>query len=225
MSLLTRTLCCSAVLLSAAVASATDAPKNSPLGQAGAAPSANTALANLEFSGVSSVGSKIMINLYDRQEKRGFWVEAGKTSGGVTVVSYDNAHDQVTVRVNGAEKTLPLRAPSAVVNGTAAVVPPPPAPAAAPIAPATAPAQPLSQARQEEEARMLVSDLLEIGMAQRRAYEEAQRRAANGQPAATATTPAAADANAAPGQPTGTAQPAAQPAAAPAATTSTPSGG
>ena len=46
---------------------------------------------------------------------------------------------------------------------------------------APAPGSPAEiQARQETEARMLVSDLLEIGMAQRRAYEEAQRKAASG---------------------------------------------
>ena len=53
-------------------------------------------------------------------------------------------------------------------------------------------AKPLTVARQEEEARMLVSDLLEIGMAQRKAYEHAQTRAAGGppdQPAAPATPP------------------------------------
>jgi hypothetical protein len=71
---------------------------------------------------------------------------------------------------------------------------PPPAPAVAaapagenasviaPTTPATPPAQPaapLSIARQEEEARMLVSDLLEIGIAQRKAYEEKQKQAAD----------------------------------------------
>ncbi len=40
--------------------------------------------------------------------------------------------------------------------------------------------KPLTVARQEEEARMLVSDLLEIGMAQRKAYEEAQKKASAG---------------------------------------------
>jgi hypothetical protein len=52
----------------------------------------------------------------------------------------------------------------------------------APTAPAATPAQPavpLTIARQEEEARMLVSDLLEIGMAQRKAYEEKQKKAAD----------------------------------------------
>ncbi len=64
----------------------------------------------------------------------------------------------------------------------------------APVAPATSaatpaqPAVPLTIARQEEEARMLVSDLLEIGMAQRKAYEEKQKRAAD--PNAAAETPA-----------------------------------
>jgi hypothetical protein len=53
------------------------------------------------------------------------------------------------------------------------------------VAPTTAaptpaqPAAPLSVARQEEEARMLVSDLLEIGMAQRKAYEDKQKQAAD----------------------------------------------
>lgn len=56
------------------------------------------------------------------------------------------------------------------------------APLAAPMQPAPTPAQPaapLSIARQEEEARMLVSDLLEIGMAQRKAYEEKQKQASD----------------------------------------------
>jgi hypothetical protein len=50
------------------------------------------------------------------------------------------------------------------------------------------PAAPLTVARQEEEARMLVSDLLEIGMAQRKAYEEKQKQAADPNAAATAPT-------------------------------------
>ena len=67
---------------------------------------------------------------------------------------------------------------------------------AAPTQPAPAPAQPavpLTIARQEEEARMLVSDLLEIGMAQRKAYEEKQKQATDPNAAVMqppATTPA-----------------------------------
>jgi hypothetical protein len=59
-----------------------------------------------------------------------------------------------------------------------------------PVPPSGSPAE--IQKKQETEARMLVSDLLEIGMAQRRAYEEAQRKAADGtaqnSPTASSTT-------------------------------------
>lgn len=89
-----------------------------------------------------------------------------------------------SVPLNGAPPVsapplpLPGQPQMAIAPGTppsAAPVPPAPAPAA--------PAQPLdAQAKQEQEARMLVSDLLEIGMAQRKAYEEAQRKAAEGTP-------------------------------------------
>jgi hypothetical protein len=184
MSFLSRLLCTTVIGFGVAHVSATDAPKDSPLGQAGTPAVAGHKLENLEFAGVTTVGKKTTITLYDKQQKTNFWIEAGKTTGDITVVKYDNDHDQVTIRSNGMEKTLPLRPPSAVVNGAVAAVPVPtpalsagaPTGAATPTSTTT-----LSQARQEEEARMLVSDLLEIGMAQRHAYEEAQRKAASGQ--------------------------------------------
>lgn len=172
----------------------------------------------LEFAGVSTVGKKTMITLYDKEQKRNHWIEVGSSAGGITVVKYDAEKDHVTIRRDGAEKVLPLRAARAVISGPAPALPPPTpagaAPTPLPTTPGTtggvttAPGQPLSptgttaataapapgtppppmsQARQEEEARMLVSDLLEIGMAQRKAYEEAQRKAAQekaGQPPA-----------------------------------------
>lgn len=242
MSLTTSRLLCAAALgLALAAARATDVPKDSPFAQAGSAATASSG-ESLEFAGVSTVGKKTMINLYDKEEKRTFWVEAGATSSGVTVVNYDMAKDQITVRRNGVEKVLPLRAARGVVNAPMTAVPTPaavavaPAPAAPPTAapaampmtglassPAplgnttppvtgTAPAAQgqLSQARQEEEARMLVSDLLEIGMAQRKAYEEAQRRAASGQTQQTPATGAQpATAAPQPAQPTSTSTPSA----------------
>ena len=47
------------------------------------------------------------------------------------------------------------------------------------------------QTHQETEARMLVSDLLEIGMVQRRAYEAAQSKAAREKASTPAEEPAA----------------------------------
>lgn len=188
MSFTTRLLCIATLGVGAIGAQAAEAAKD-PAPRP-TAPAVNNAaqLAGLEFAGVSMVGSKTMINLFDKQEKRSFWMEVGATSSGLTVVSYDSAHDQVLVRQGTAEKLLPLRAGSAVINGGAAILAPSPGAVAVPAPTST---QTLSQARQEEEARMLVSDLLEIGMVQRKAYEEAQRRAALGQSNPTPSTGAA----------------------------------
>lgn len=73
----------------------------------------------------------------------------------------------------------PITMPQAAATEVAATSGPAAAPAvAAPAPKSDGPPKPLTVARQEEEARMLVSDLLEIGMAQRKAYEEAQKKAA-----------------------------------------------
>lgn len=79
---------------------------------------------------------------------------------------------------------IPLAGGQAAQNAQAPVptyTAPAPLPTVPPPMPAPAPGTPQAQARAETEARMLVSDLLEIGMAQRKAYEEAQRKAAAGQ--------------------------------------------
>jgi hypothetical protein len=85
----------------------------------------------------------------------------------------------------------PVAAPPAMQNAPAASNPgsAPTNPTDSPAPVNAAPSSPAEvQQKQETEARMLVSDLLEIGMAQRRAYEEAQRKAAQGNaPAAPAT--------------------------------------
>lgn len=165
----------------------------------------------LEFAGVSQMGTKTHLIFHDKQAKKNRWIALGDTVEGISALRYDPRLEQAVVRVNGAEKTLPLRKgkgpvnspvalqPAAPANGFA-VAPTPPAaqvpqlmpaplpttdPAAQPVnvqppKPPPAPGTPEAQVRQETEARMLVSDLLEIGMAQRRAYEEAQRRAAEG---------------------------------------------
>lgn len=79
-------------------------------------------------------------------------------------------------------------APAASPNATA------PAEATPPATPPPPPPAPGSVAHQEQEARMLVSDLLEIGMAQRKAYEEAQKKATqSGGNSAVATPPPAAN--------------------------------
>jgi hypothetical protein len=79
----------------------------------------------------------------------------------------------VSAQIPVPNASMPAITPAANASGVS------PAASNAPAAPPT-PAE--IQTRQETEARMLVSDLLEIGMAQRRAYEEAQRKASEGTP-------------------------------------------
>lgn len=78
-----------------------------------------------------------------------------------------------------APDTIPNSAPAAAAPVADASASPTLVSPTAPAATPETPAAPLSIARQEEEARMLVSDLLEIGMAQRKAYEDKQKQAAD----------------------------------------------
>ncbi len=177
----------------------------------------------IEFAGVSEVGKRLDVVIHDKSTKKSHWIAEGETKEGITVLKYDARREQVVVKVNGNEKILQLRKGSGPVNTVAPVAPVPvgfniapqpamiqkiqpapppslPAPVPADSTAATqptpkpdVPATPEVQQKQETEARMLVSDLLEIGMAQRKAYEEAQRKAASGEstpPAGAATAPA-----------------------------------
>lgn len=78
--------------------------------------------------------------------------------------------------------TMPAAEPLVLVPNPPATTAAAPVAAPAPAPRPEGPVTPEIQQKQETEARMLVSDLLEIGMAQRRAYEEAQRKAASAQP-------------------------------------------
>jgi hypothetical protein len=173
------------------------APPGATAGESGAAPAEN-----LEFAGVSSVGKRTDLILHDREAKRTHWIGVGESKAGIQVVAYDSRREQAILKVNGADKVLPLRKGSRPTGAPAAA----PAPVTTPEAPPPGvvfaqpfpglgqphaigdtpttlqPVPPAPPQRQEAEARMLVSDLLEIGMAQRRAYEEAQRRQAQGNP-------------------------------------------
>jgi hypothetical protein len=78
----------------------------------------------------------------------------------------------------------PQPPPPTAALGPIATLEPSPVPVAPPAPSPVTEQKPHTSQRQEEEARMLVSDLLEIGMAQRRAYEDAQKKASE-QPAPT----------------------------------------
>lgn len=171
----------------------------------------------IEFAGMSEIGKEVHFVFLDKAAKKTRWVKEGETTDGISIVRYDSRVEQVTIRYNGAEKTLSLRkaassprTPGHVVAPlppSAGFAMPSPAPLPMPAMPAPisdnsgqagapapvnlpSPSTPQTpQAKAETEARMLVSDLLEIGMAQRKAYEEAQRKAASSPENAQPTTP------------------------------------
>jgi hypothetical protein len=146
--------------------------------------------ATYELTGASTTASSSAVCIYDALHRRSHWIRVGGTADGIQVLSYDAGRAVALVRVNGASQELTQRK-AAVVAGVA-LAPLPAFSAAAPPADNSSPASaaPIPNpaeagkspevVKQERDARMLVSDLLEIGMQQRKAYEEAQKKAGNG---------------------------------------------
>ena len=128
---------------------------------------------------MSVAGKATLLSIVRTRDKRSFWVPVGQTVGEITAVSYDPKTDQATIKAEGQLLTLSMRK-SAVVSAPVSRQPAPAAiarPATLPVV-SIPPPPATEQEEKETEARMLVTDLLEIGQEQRRAYEEAQRQAA-----------------------------------------------
>lgn len=139
--------------------------------------------ATYEFVGVTATQTQTLVSIRRLSDQRSVWIPVGQTVAEITVVGYNPTREEVTLRTPGASLTLRLRDQSpAPVTPSAGDAPRPlPAPAATmrKLAPVAVPSKPLStQEEKEFEARMLVTDLLEIGQQQRKAYEEARREAA-----------------------------------------------
>jgi hypothetical protein len=157
-----------------------DLPKDSPF----LPPAANAASAAVsskyQLAGMIVQGKETMISVTRLSDKQSFWIPIGSTVNEVTAVSYNPDQDEAKVRANGETLILPLRKPvvqtaSAAAASTSAAIAYATAPAVTPPLPSLASASPEVQ---EREARMLVTDLLDIGQQQRKAYEEAQKKAA-----------------------------------------------
>ena len=146
-------------------------------------PGSPTAAAAYVLTGMTVVGKDTLLSITSQADKRSVWVAVGKTVGDITAVSYDPAKEKAVIRAAGHSYTLTLKK-GAVLPGPAMPLPTSAAPttAAAPqpsLPPVEVPKGNLSpQEEKEMEARMLVTDLLEIGQQQRKAYAEAQRQAA-----------------------------------------------
>jgi hypothetical protein len=162
---------------------------NSPFAPAGSAAGAAAAPAQAyELAGSSVQGSTVLVCIYDRQAKHSEWIPVGGVSGPVHVISFDAQHDRAVVTIGGSRKELGLRSAAVVASAPVESLPPQapaaaPAPVPAPVGPTASSATTASLAHDQNEARMLVSDLLEIGVQQRKAYQEAKQKAAAETPA------------------------------------------
>jgi hypothetical protein len=164
---------------------------NSPFAPAGAAAgsAAGATAEAIELAGSTSQGSQVTVCIVEHKNKRSEWIPVGGESNGVHVVSFDGAHDTAVVTIGGERKQLTMHKPMVVSTNPAAggrAAAPVPV-TSAPVVPVAAsaseaPANPATAARDQREARMLVSDLLEIGVQQRKAYQDAKQRGAPGTP-------------------------------------------
>ena len=157
---------------------------NSPFAASGAAGSAPGAAAqDFELAGSSRTGSEVSVCIFERQAKHSEWIPVGGTSDGIRVISFDSLHDTAVVMVSGQRKEISMRAARvsslpAQAGPRTEVASSSPAAPLVPVGPA--PAALGTPEQQQREARMLVSDLLEIGVQQRKAYQDAKIKAAQG---------------------------------------------
>jgi hypothetical protein len=152
-----------------------------PAGATGAAPADS---ATLQLAGISVIEPTIYVLLVDTTnaaKSHSRWLAVGTKADDLEVLSCDVDKDEAVVRVGSELKTLTLRRPAGAKGGAMPAAfagqsaPPPLVGAAGGALPQVAPL--VTREEKEREARMLVSDLLEIGMRQRKAYEEAKRKA------------------------------------------------
>jgi hypothetical protein len=191
--------CAAAAVLSLSAAlsetSAQQASLINPFEQTNAAPvvadAGDADLNALEFSGVAAIVDQRSFNFTDTRTRKNFWVPLNGTENGFTVESYDERAEQVVVRRGTHTRPITLRKTQLVALPVPAnhqpYTPPPitTAAATAPRAPGPGvdelknPKTPAEIKQAEYEARMLVSDLLDISMQERarqKALREAQAR-------------------------------------------------
>ncbi len=162
----------------------TGSMRESPFLPSGSTAAAPVESATLQLAGISVIEPQIYVLLVDTTnaaKSRSRWIAVGSKDDDLEVLSCDVDQDVAVVRVGLEVKTLTLRKSAGAKSGPLPVfpAPTPPSPLVGPVGGALPQVAPLvTREEKEREARMLVSDLLEIGMRQRKAYEEAQRKAA-----------------------------------------------
>jgi hypothetical protein len=123
-------------------------------------------LANLQFASVLSFGRETLISVYDVRTNEGVWIPVGGEADGIRVITYDPENEEVTILSAGVTARLKLREASFATGGMIRSLP----------TLEQEYGRPLTVEEQETEARMLVSDLLEIGMKERERQRALRRQ-------------------------------------------------
>ncbi|MDB6093818.1 MAG: hypothetical protein JWM32_1380 [Verrucomicrobia bacterium] len=153
---------------------AEDLPRASPFLPASTPGASAAGAAKYQLGGMITKGGEILVTITRVSDKQSFWIPVGGTVNEITVVSYNTSLDQVAIKADGQQFTLSLRTAVVVAGDGTSVA----STAAAPMVSAPLPPPSGPPEVQEREARMLVTDLLDIGQQHRKAYEEAQKKAA-----------------------------------------------
>lgn len=132
-------------------------------------------------------GATTAVRIRDTEENTATWIRVGESFGPLKLLATDGEANTATIQVGEVRSLLRLRAAAVaagaitpVATGTTSDSTARTAAASPAPLPSTGDAEAdvrRDQAIAEREARMLVSDLLEISMIQRKAYEEKQAAA------------------------------------------------
>ena len=123
-------------------------------------------LSNLQFASVLSFGREVLISVYDVRTSEGVWIPVGGEAEGIRVITYDPENEEITVLSAGVTARLRLREAQFTAGGLIRPLP----------TLEQEYGRPLTVEEQETEARMLVSDLLEIGMQERARQRELRKK-------------------------------------------------
>ncbi|HNC24620.1 MAG TPA: hypothetical protein PLU52_10465 [Opitutaceae bacterium] len=167
-----------ALVAGGTVALAQSLPDSSPFLPPAAGAAAAGPGAKYQLGGITTAGKETMVSITRVNDKRSFWIAVGGTVDEVTVLTANPARDEATIRANNQTMTLRLRQPTSPGGGASVAANASGANDAPPVITPPLPPPVGGPDVQEREARMLVTDLLEIGQQHRKAYEEAQRKAA-----------------------------------------------
>jgi hypothetical protein len=131
-----------------------------------------------QFTGVITSASQTLLGFTNTRTRQSCWLAVGGGNNELSVLGYDPASGAARLRIGAETTTLTLRKAAIVDAPNVFFQNPSAPPGTLGFTPLSRSAAALSAAAQEREANALVGDLLTIGIQQRKAYEDAKKKAA-----------------------------------------------